>query len=130
MCERAGGGRKVLWKASTTEKDIETDLEVTAAAAMITWAKNQRINESGFSPAQLVLGRSQTLPRGLLSERGHSQIAAHEAVDNDPYMKKRLQVYSAAKVALEKLDTSKRLRRAWVARSRQMPPSTNVKPGD
>ena len=84
MCERAGGEWKVLWKASTTEADIETELEVTAAAVMITWAKNQRINESGFSPAQLVLGRSQTLPWSLLSERGRSQIAAHDAVDNDP----------------------------------------------
>eukprot|EP00959_Pyramimonas_sp_CCMP1952_P396373 8304792-Pyramimonas_sp.AAC.1 len=123
MCERAGGEWKVLWEASTTEKDIETELEVTAAAAMITWV---------LASATRARAVPDTLPWGLLSERGRSQIAAHEAVDNDPYMAKRLQVYSAAKVALEstfaaleKLDTSKRLRRALVARSRQMPPSTN-----
>ena len=84
MCERAGGEWKVLWRASTTETEIETELEVTAAAVMITWAKNQRINESGFSPAQLVLGRSQQLPRGLLSERGRSQLAVHDSGDNGP----------------------------------------------
>ena len=44
-------------------------------------------------------------------------------------MTKRLQVYGA-RVALEKLDTSKRLRRASLARSRRTPPSANVKLGD
>eukprot|EP00959_Pyramimonas_sp_CCMP1952_P045346 947157-Pyramimonas_sp.AAC.1 len=69
----------VLWRASTAETQIETELEATAAAVMITWAKNKRINESGFPPAQLVLGMPQQLPRGLPGDRGRSQLAVRDA---------------------------------------------------
>ena len=70
-CERNGGEWKMMWKAVTTEHEVKTPDQIAAACVMIGWAKNARVGDSGFSPAQLVLGRGMCLPWGCY-RRGHA----------------------------------------------------------
>ena len=57
LVERNGG----IWKAAVSKviKEVGAGgfVELRRRASMVTWAKNARINSSGYSPAQWVIGR-------------------------------------------------------------------------
>ena len=114
----------------TTEHEVKTADQIATACVMIGWAKNARIGDSGFSPAQLVLGRGMRLPWGLLSERTRSQLASQDAADQQPSMLTRMAMLASARQALERVDSCKRVRRALLARSRDTPPSAELRLGD
>ena len=94
---------------------------------MTSWAKNARINASGYSPAQWVLGCSMSMPWSLLDHAG--KLAEQSRAVHEPQYAKRLGMLTAARRAFEHLDTSQRLRRAWLARSRLTPSSQHLLPG-
>ena len=95
--------------------------QVASAAVMATWARNQRPNESGFSPAQWVLGRNPRLPWSLLERPVKSNLASYSAAETEPSFVRRMAIYHAAKIGFERLDSNARLRRALLARSRALP---------
>ena len=67
LVERNGG----IWKAAARKaiKDVGARgvVEMRRLASMVNWAKNARINSSGYSPAQWVIGRGYKLHRSLLN---------------------------------------------------------------
>lgn len=73
LCERAVGIWKLMWKAALTDSEVYCVEDVALMTVMLTWAKNNRINESGFPPSQFVLGRSAALPWGLSDGRIHAR---------------------------------------------------------
>ena len=92
-----------------------------------SWAKNARIIASGYSPSQWVLGRSMRMPWSLLDRAG--QLAEQSRAVSEPHFSSRLGMLTAARKAFEHLDTSQRLRKAWLARSRLTPSSQHLLPG-
>ena len=66
LVERAGGVWKAAAKKAIADVGAEGFVEMRRLAAMVNWAKNSRINASGFSPAQWVLGRGYRLPMECL----------------------------------------------------------------
>ena len=65
LVERSGG----IWKAAARKaiKDVGARgfVEMRRLASMVNWAKNARINSSGYSSAQWVIGRGYKLPRSF-----------------------------------------------------------------
>ena len=82
--ERNGG----IWKAAArkTIKDVGARgfVEMRRLASMVNWAKNARINSSGFSPAQWVVGRGCQLPWSLLDEKQSGELASLELPYHSP----------------------------------------------
>ena len=101
--------------------------DVKRATVMVNWAKNSRGNASGYSPSQWVLGRGMRMPWSLLDRAG--QLAEHQKALEHPDFSRRLGMLTAARRAFEVLDTSQRLRRAWLGRRRLTPEATHLPPG-
>ena len=80
VCERHGG----IWKTharrlldDSSVKFVPEQLHrVTWLTAAVTWACNSAIDDSGYSPAQWVLGRGLRLPYTLLDQTG--RLSLHE----------------------------------------------------
>ena len=76
VCERHGG----IWKTHARRlldefsvKFVPEQLHrVTWLTAAVTWACNSAIDDSGYSPAQWVLGRGLRLPYTLLDQTGET----------------------------------------------------------
>ena len=83
--------------------------------SMVNWARNARINLSGYSPAQWVSGRGYKLPWSLLDEKRSGELAPLELPDHSPEFGRRMSWLCAARRAFETMDTSHRLRRALSA---------------
>ena len=84
-------------------------------ASMVNWAKNARINSTGYSPVQWVSGRRYKLPWSLLNEKQSGELASLELPDHSPEFGRRMSWLWAARRAFETMDTSHRLRRALLA---------------
>ena len=84
-------------------------------ASMVNWAKNARINSSGYSPARWVIGRGYKLPWSLLDEKQSGELASLELPDHSLEFGRRMPRLWAARSAFETMDTSHRVRRALLA---------------
>ena len=84
-------------------------------ASKVNWAKNARINSSGYSPAQWVIGRGYKLPWSLLDEKQSGELASLQLTDQSPEFGRRMSWLWAARRAFETMDTSHCLRRALLA---------------
>ena len=82
VCELHGGVRKTHARRLIDEfsaKFVANQmLRVTWLTTAVTWAGNSAVDDSGYSPAQWVLGRRLRLPYTLLDQTGrHSARACH-----------------------------------------------------
>ena len=115
LVERNGG----IWKAAARKpiKDVGARgfVEMRRLAFMVNWAKIARVNSSGYSPAQWVIGRGYKLPWSLLDEKQSGELAPLELPDHSPEFGRRMSWMWAARRAFETMDTSHRLRRALPA---------------
>ena len=92
VCERHGG----IWKTHARRlldefsvKFVPEQLHrVTWLTAAVTWACNSAIDDSGFSPAQWVLGRGLRLPYTLLDQTG--RLSLRERVTRDGAFSERI----------------------------------------
>ena len=97
VCERHGGiwethARRLLDEFSV--KFVPEQLHrVTWLTAAVTWACNSAIDDSGYSPAQWVLGRGLRLPYTLLDQTG--RLSLHERVTRDRAFSERIEMMSA-----------------------------------
>ena len=82
---------------------------------MVNWAKNARINSSGYSPPHWVIGRGYTLPGSLLDEKQSGELASLVLPEHSPEFGRRMSWLWAARRACETMDTCHRLRRALSA---------------
>ena len=76
LVERHGGS----WMAAARRAIIDVGtggfVEMRRLGSMVNWAKNARINSSGYSPAQWVIGRGHKLPWSLLDEEQTGELAS------------------------------------------------------
>ena len=107
------------------EMQIRGKGEMALALSMVCSARNLIPNATGFSPAQWVTGRQPRVPGTLLDRPG--DLPAIHASAEQPSMMRRLAIQSAAKAAMIAMDSSVRLRRALLRRSR--PERIELKPG-
>ena len=89
---------------------------VTWLTAAVTWACNSAFDDSGYSPAQWVLGRGLRLPYTLLDQTG--RLSLHERVTRDRAFSERIAMMSAAQRSITSLRYDRALSRAVIARSR------------
>lgn len=82
----------------------------------MNWALNSRINSSGYSASQWVLGRGLSLPYDLLSSS--SQLSLQTRVMEDRSFADRISLLSSARRASLALRYQRGLSRAFLARSR------------
>ena len=93
----------------------EVSSKIRRLASMMNWAKSARINSSGYSPAQWVIGRGYKLPWSLLDEKQSGEMASLEFPDHSPEIRRRMSWLWAARRAFETMVTSHHLRRALLA---------------
>ena len=95
LVERNGGIRKTI-------KDVGARgfVEMRKLASMVGWAKNARINSSGYSPAQWVICRGYKLPRSLLDEKQSGDWASLELPDHSPELGRRMYMVRGCKTCL------------------------------
>ena len=127
LCERHGGAWKLAFRHVVKANQVQGLLAVKSATVMVNWAKNSRVTASGYSPSQWVLGRAMRLPWSLLDRAG--QLAEQQRALDHPDFSQRLGILTAARWAFEVLDTSQKLRRAWLGCSGVTPEAMHLPPG-
>ena len=105
VCERHGG----IWKTHARRlldefsvKFVPEQLHsVTWLTAAVIWACNSAIDDSGYSPAQWVLGRGLRLPYTLLDQT--ERLSLHERLTRDRAFSERIAMMSAAQRTITSL---------------------------
>ena len=120
VCERHGG----IWK--THSRRLLDDFSVkfvpermhrvTWLTAAVTWARNSAMDDSGYSPAQWILGRGLRPPFALLDQTG--RLSLHERVTRERTCSERIAMMSAAQRSITSLRYDRPLSRAVLARLR------------
>ena len=113
--ERYGGIWKVAARKTIKDVGARGSVEIRRLASVVNWAKNARIDSSGYSPAQWVIGRGYNLPWSLLDEKQGGELASLELPDHSPEFRRRLSWLWAARRVFETVDASHRVRRALLA---------------
>ncbi len=116
VCERRGGVFKIAAYKVIEHEQVYGSRGMDFMLSMITAARNQLINATGFSPAQWVLGISPRVPASLL--HGGSNPAVNSEATENLNFGKRLAIQAAARAAMVEVDSSDRLRRALLRKSR------------
>ena len=117
ICERHGGIQKTHARRLLDEFSVKFVPEqmhrLTWLIFAVTWACNSAINDSGYSPAQWVLGRGLRLPYTLLDQTGKlSRVTKYRAFSE------RIAMMSAAQRSITSLRYDRALSRAVLAKSR------------
>ena len=99
------------------------------AVTMASNALARRVNHTEYSPAQMVLGRQPRDPWSLLDKPVRSNLAAHDGALTTQFAK-RVAMQTVAQRALVRLDTDRSLRKALLARNRNIPDSMQLQVGD
>ncbi|CAE8634312.1 unnamed protein product, partial [Polarella glacialis] len=121
VAERAGGLWKLHARAVLDESSIDyhqTD-RLDWLCATVSWARNARVDETGYSPSQWVLGCGIRLPYRL---RG-CNLALQSRMEQDHTFADRVAMQSAAQRSAVGLHYSRALSRAFLARARTSQPA-------
>ena len=81
LVERNGGICQAAARKAIKDVGARGFVAMRRLASMKNWAKNDRINSSGYSPAQWVIGRYK-LPWSLLDEKQSGELASLELPDH------------------------------------------------
>ena len=130
LAERAGAIFKGIFRKVVSDHQCSTAVELDFAAATTCVAMNDRINESGYSPSQWVIGRCPRRAGSLLNNRVADHLPEHDAADIHPDFMRRSAFLASARLAQLRLDVDVQLRRAELARARSQPGSLRLGPGD
>ena len=130
LAERAGAIFKGIFRKVVSDHQCSTAVELDFAAATTCVAMNDRINESGYSPSQWVIGRCPRRAGSLLNNRVADHLPEHDAADVHPDFMRRSAFLASARLAQLRLDVDVQLRRAELARARSQPGSLRLGPGD
>ena len=107
VCERHGG----IWKTHARRLLDEFSVKfVPEQLHRVTWACNSAIDDSGYSPAQWVLGRGLRLPYTLLDQT--ERLSLQERVTRDGAFSERIAMMSAAQRSITSLRYDRALSRA------------------
>ncbi len=107
-----------VWRAmiEKVNRDVQfsKDDSMGVVSSMLTWACNNRIWRSGFTPNQFVLGRSPRIPTSLTAalEDGRLNPSALDHVLHDEEARRAEQIRTSANQAFFEMDNDKSARRA------------------
>ena len=121
VAERAGGKLKVVIRAIAHEHSVIGKEEMQQAVAAAREAVNSEVDQTGYSAAQMVLGKQPRLAGSAEPSDVRSRAAFNSAVLEEPQYQKIMAMKEATKVAMVRLHFSQALRRASVARPRVQP---------
>ena len=108
VAERRGGlFKSVYYKSREIAQPRNLD-EVECLIYEVSWALQTKVNRSGFSPAQRVLGRHPRVARDMLSDGRHYELST----SNDRAWQRAEQLRQSARQALLERDAKERLQRA------------------
>ena len=117
-CERAGATWKFHAKRLCDQFSITwtSPEEKLWLCAVLNWATNAQVNETGYSSSQWVLGKSLRLPYQMLQKS--SALAAHQRHTDDFSFQRRVAMLSAAQSSIISSRYSRALSRAFLGRAR------------
>ena len=130
IAERGGQSLKTIGKALSTTLCPQNHEEMTQLLAACLEAVNNDVGESGFSPAQMVLGKQPRHTEAASMGSSRRRLAQHSILEESPAMERRIAMKEAARVAMVRLKYSKSLRRAELARARKPVMKEEYHPGD
>ena len=119
--ERHGGVLKDILLRMDTQMPLANDALFDQALVQAIQAKNALVRFKGYSPEQIVLGKSLRIPGSITSDESISSHAVTEGVDLEAELhKQRLELRCMARKAFWEADNSETLRRAMLRRSHPM----------
>ena len=121
VTERLGGAWKINARAVLEETKMafaESSMNAWWLCASVSWARNQTIGTSAFSPFQWILGRGLKLPADLLDSFGKLHVAMR--MEEKTAFAARLRLISSAQRAVAAQRSSRGLSQAVSARSRNV----------
>ena len=130
IAERGGQSLKTICKAVSSRHCPQGREEMSQVLAAACEAVNGDVGESGFSPAQFVLGRQPRSTDMVVPHGSRARLAQHSLLENTPSMERRIAMKECARVAMVRLKYSRALRRAELARARKPVMVHEYQPGD
>ena len=127
--ERAGQTAKIVIAKIVKEHGLIGPEFLKMAVSAATAGLNDDVGESGFSPAQWVLGRAPRRFPSVLGPGGAKR-AAHSAADTEATFSKRVALMETARLAVTRVKFNRKLRRALLARTRPPAPALDLRVGD
>ena len=116
--ERHGDIAKEMLARLDNETPLVNDVAFDRALTQVFQAKNALVRHLGYSPEQIVLGKSVQVPGSLTSDEGLSShtLALGEELESERH-RQRLELRCAARKAFFEADNSQAIRRAVLRRS-------------
>ena len=130
IAERGGQSLKTICKAVSSRHCPQGREEMSQVLAAACEAVNGDVGESGFSPAQFVLGRQPRSTDMVVPHGSRARLAQHSLLENTPSMERRIAMKECARVAMVRLKYSRALGRAELARARKPVMVHEYQPGD
>lgn len=130
LAERAGGSLKVIVGKLAKDFRCQGRMEVQAALAAAVDAGDQDIGQSGYSPAQFVLGKQPRALAEVIPNDLRLRLASHSLIENSPSLPRQMAMTENARVAMIRLKYSASLRKAEFARARRAASWTTYQLGD
>ena len=130
VAERAGGKLKVVIRAVAHEHSIIGAEEMQMAVIAALEAVNNDIDQTGYSPSQMVLGKQPRIAMVAGPSDLRSKAASESMMLQEPQYQRIMAFKECARLAMVKLHYSQALRKASVARSRVQTEHKEYKVGD
>ena len=130
LAERAGGSLKVIMGKLIKDFSCQGRDDLQGALAAAVDACNADVGQTGFSPAQFVLGAQPRTLGEVIPNDLRLRLASHSLIENTPSFTRQMAMKESARVAMIKMKYSASLRRAEFSRARRAASWTTFQLGD
>ena len=130
VAERAGGSLKAVLRVLIHKQSVAGEYELKLALSAALEAVNNDIDQTGYSPAQMVLGKQPRIMGAADPSSLRSKLASNSMMLQEPQFERILAFKECARMAMVKLHYSRALREASVARPRVQPDFKEFSVGD
>ena len=129
IAERSGGSLKAILSAVVVSNSVTGMREMKNALGESVQAYNMDVNDSGFSPLQMVTGRQPRMQGDVLGGI-QQRLSEHSLLSSEPSMARSLAMRETARLAMTRLHFSRGLRKAEISRSRSTTVTDVPQPGE
>ena len=130
VAEQAGGSLKAVLRVLIHQQSVAGEYELKLALAAAVEAVNNDIDQTGFSPAQIVLGKQLRIVGVADPSNVRSRLAFNSMLLQELQFERILASKECARMGMVKLHYSRALREASVARPRAQPDYSMFSVGD
>ena len=117
--EKKGGDWKMAFEATLSEMNPGDEEEYRECIIQTTLAMNEMSRRKGYSPNQLVFGKNPILPGNILEMFPEADLHIHSQAESvDKLHARALEIRTAARVHVIKIENNRKMRRALLAASR------------